>query len=97
MNLILAIFWLILGVGSFVLSMRAEDPAAPAVQQQQMMAGIATVLAFYNLVRWWLSRLREKARRDEQALQEQRRRLSSTPVVDPGFDFSDPPKDEGKS
>jgi hypothetical protein len=96
LNLILAIFWFVLGIGSFGLSLRAEDPQSPAVQQQRLMAGLSGLLAFYNLVRWWLARLREKARLDLEALKEQRRRLSTPPVVDPAFDFSDPPPEGEK-
>ncbi len=96
MNLILAIFWLVLGVGSFILSLRAEDPLSPAIQNQRLMAGLSGMLAFYNLVRWWLARMREKARLDLEALKEQRRRPSTPPVVDPAFDFSDPPAEGEK-
>ena len=96
MNLFLAILWFVLGISSFVLSLRAEDPQSSAVQQQRLMVGLSAMLAFYNLVRWWLARLREKARLDLEALHEQRKRLSKPALVDPAFDFSDPPKEGEK-
>ena len=96
MNLILAICWLCFAVGMFIYAQQSPDPQSPATLQHRMMAGLGGLLAFYNLVRWWLSRMREKTRRDERALLEQRQHREK-PIVEPEFDFSDPPKDPGNS
>jgi hypothetical protein len=91
-NLILAMCWLALALGSiFYLYFHSEgrtffaNGISPA-----WIAGIALLMFGYNMLRWWLVRVR---RRDRQAMDRLASRTQHRVEEDnPDFDFTDEPK-----
>jgi hypothetical protein len=86
-------FWLVVCVAFLVFW--PHLPIDPTTRMP--MAGFALVMFGYNLVRWRLGRLQERARREEEERPPPRRRRD-TEDIDPAFDFSDaePRQDEKK-
>jgi hypothetical protein len=107
-NLILAGFWLVLGVVLLAPVWLWPDQPVLMIPGIEIPVGwLAVVLAGYNVLRWWLQRSHLRRQREwEDNFQRLRRRAarpgdtqeSQTPVErDPNFIFSDdPPNPEGK-
>jgi hypothetical protein len=103
MNLYMAVFWAFLGGtilfmddqagrGRWALPLNTESPVS--------VGWLAWVLAFYNLIRWWVSRNMEANRRllaaEAERRERERRRQSAEPRErNPDFDFGPPTDPKG--
>lgn len=105
MNLILALVWLVVGVGILAWQYLApDDPRALRLiihigDIPPFSAGwVALLLAAYNVVRWWLRRMYLEQVRTLRAAEEEwrqkwrpRERTERPETPDPNFDFSNQP------
>jgi hypothetical protein len=96
LNLYLAVFWLVGGVGLVVWhAMNPEDQTLRIRGTDWSPGWLGVVLAVYNLVRWYSLRatLRQQAMYQEQARQQpgSRRRADSPAEPDPNFHFTEDP------
>lgn len=86
LNLFLAAIWLALGLSLILWSVVQPETGGP---QRPWLGALALVLFGYNLLRWWLGRLRSRYR--DEAERRPRPRRSEEPP-DPTFDVSDEPR-----
>jgi hypothetical protein len=88
MNLLFALFWLVIAAGLFLWPI-----ANPATQLPQLYAWFALLLGGFNVARWFLLRrtAREQRQRQEELRQLRREKARSRrlPEPDPTFDFRD--------
>jgi hypothetical protein len=87
LNLILAVFWLVLSVGLFLYPRLHPQGARLTIGQTGIsFAWVAVFFFGYNLLRWWLLRLqkRDRERMDHVSDRHEER--------NPDFDFSDDAK-----
>ena len=97
-NLFLAIFWLCLG--ALLVYARITGLKVFRIDESgvDMLAGLAFLLAVYNLVRWWAVRVSARARAQRWRAEQRRRENDKPPAeYDPTFDFTgreppEPPK-----
>jgi hypothetical protein len=94
-NLILAVFWLVLGLALFVLRWQYPQAAPLRVEGIGVSTGwLAILLALYNLLRFASSYARRSGREQHSSLVAERERRTSassaTYTYDPTFDFSNP-------
>ena len=88
-NLFMAMFWLTVAVGVFVLS-GAESGVPQRFAGSGLVVGwLALAFCAYNLVRWQITRMRVQRKRPARSLQ--RRRTGEDAEPNPDFDFSDRP------
>jgi hypothetical protein len=101
-NLILALFWLMLGVLLLLdpyVGAKADPGWFIRIGKSQVPVGwLCLLLALYNSVRWWMTRHSRAARwrqREVARREELKRRLRSSKdvekAVDPNFQFTDQP------
>ena len=95
MNLILALFWFLLGVALLLPWLDPDGPMPNTIISPVVGVPLAFLLCAYNLVRWWSSRMASVERRAlQEALEKQRQEMHRTPdrpyrPPDPNFDFSE--------
>jgi hypothetical protein len=101
LNLILAVFWVVIGTALFM--WKWFDPQAPDFRIGWLggisLGWVAVFLALYNVVRWAAVYYASKRRVAHQATGQIPKRRRSTPLDrerNPDFDFNDPrPEDQG--
>jgi hypothetical protein len=91
LNLVLAICWLGLAVGSIVFSLLQPDAKAIAGNvSPTWVAGVSLLMFAYNLLRWWFMRLRRRERQTAKRASDRIDRKDQE--YNPDFDFSDEPE-----
>ena len=99
MNLLMALFWLLLGVALMAYEMTTQDKRIPHIRGTNIsVTWLLLVLVLYNLSRWWLVRnyqaeqravrIAEIERQRELALRERRESYANP---DPNLDFTSKP------
>ena|SRR6516225_8409895 len=106
LNLFMAIFWLILGLGLVIYHALNPQQGNFRIIGTDLSAGwLIVVLAIWNVLRWWSARAADKDRQFEEdaAFQRQRKhydqlsqREPEKEIVNPEFDFSKPLPTEGE-
>jgi hypothetical protein len=95
-NLILALFWLVLAViaAAYLLARPAEGGVHlfGSDVSAGWMAGIAGFMFVYNMLRWWVAKARQKEQLAEREMLAQNRHR--TEERNPEFDFGEK-KDQG--
>jgi hypothetical protein len=98
-NLVMGLFWLVLGVGLIVAQWFRPDLKWLRLLGTDLSIGwAAIVLCVYNFVRWWSVRSYTTNRRRIDDAYERRRQTAERrgrtekQEPDPTFDFSDPPR-----
>jgi hypothetical protein len=98
LNLLLALFWFLLGVAILVWHGTTDDQALrlPFGGRHISAGWLAMALVVYNLARWWSVRsagLQRQAAREAEARQRERDARRHEPIgePDPNFDFTDRP------
>ncbi|HXG13369.1 MAG TPA: hypothetical protein VNK04_26665 [Gemmataceae bacterium] len=100
LNLYLAVFWLVLGVGLVLFhQMNPDDPTLRLRGTDWSPGWLGIVLAVYNLARWYSLRasLRQQALFQEELRRAREREHHRPPAEpDPNFNFTDmsPPSEE---
>lgn len=89
MNLILAMIWLVLGVG--LLAVAWLDPEAPGAWEYRELPGYVALAMFaYNMIRWWVTRGRYRGESSAYTLL-QRPRAEPREPADTSFRLVDEP------
>lgn len=99
-NLMMAVFWVILGVPMVIYHWLHPGAAFDNILGTGISAGwLCIVLGLYNVARWWSARSYAAYRQhlEETALRRHRREDATPPggrELDPNFMFNDPPRTE---
>ena len=103
MNRILAIVWSIIAVLDFGWAWTNPETHRTLGGTGISLGWVAAFLAFYNVVRWWGSRLAASEKTPATAPVGRRRARVNDPAPDPNLNFTDPAastgltKSDGKS
>jgi hypothetical protein len=102
-NLTLLIFWLVLGIGLWTRDLWMPPGLLDKVSgpQTPLVIALCGVLAVWNLMRYWTARRFGVPHTPSAAVQEYRRRIRSITgedpkVVNPEFNFDEPPADDSR-
>ena len=88
LNLILALFWLIVSIGLFLYPVLHPEGARLEILRTGIpFAWMTTFLCGYNLLRWWLIRVKKREREVMDRISDRTRPRGEE--RNPDFDFSD--------
>ena len=86
----LSFFWMVLGSGLLLLPWLYPSLLdQPHMQNHVGLGAFCFALSIYNMVRWRMAAVRQRAREDEEEAEAARKRRAAR-VLDPTFDFSEP-------